>query len=168
MTTEADNADQNSAKRLALRALQIASSNQQNQVAAAAGRSVANSAAVAALQNITAPAPVDFTTNAPGVVSSSSPRVRLSGAAYVRCSAVDTACTVQYVRDPAGANTTIGPVLTMDSSHVNANVLLALPEFYDTPGAAVRVYGLRIGTIGGQTVQVLAANEAMITATPVQ
>jgi hypothetical protein len=167
MSTEKGNADQNSAKRLALRAYEIASAAQANQNAAAGGASVINSGAVGAAGSIVAPSAADFAAQAPKVVSSTTPRVRLSGSAFVRHSAVDTAITAQYVRDPAGANTAIGPIMTVDSSHVNANALASIAEYYDTPGAAVRVYALRIATAAG-TVTVLAANEAMITATPVQ
>jgi hypothetical protein len=167
MSTEKDNADQNSAKRIALRALEIASSTQANQNAAAGGSSVINSGAVVAGASIVAPSAADFAAQAPKVVSSTSKRVLLSGSAFVRHSAVDTAITCQYVRDPAGANTAIGPIMTVDSSHVNANALASIAEFYDTPGAGVRVYALRIATAAG-TVTILAANEAMITATPVQ
>jgi hypothetical protein len=167
MSTQKDNADQNSAKRLALRAHELASAAQAAQLASAAGASVTNSGVVAAAASIVAPSAADFAAGAPKVVTSTTPRVRLSGSAFVRHSAVDTAITAQYVRDPAGANTAIGPIMTVDSSHVNANALASIAEFYDTPGAGVRVYALRIATAAG-TVTILAANEALITATPVQ
>src|SRR5712672_3264279 len=99
------NTDQDKALRIAGRAQAIASSSQSNQSQAAKGASVINSGAVVAGASIVAPSAADFAAQAPGVVTSTTKRVRLSGGAFIRHSAIDTALTATYIRDPAGAAT---------------------------------------------------------------
>lgn len=120
--------------------------------------STVNSAAVVAAASIVAPAATDL----PLVVPAASGRFLVSAVAFVRHSAVDIPCVFQLIRDPAGAATLIGPAITSDSSHVQANASATIPPFIDTPGAAVHKWALRVSTASG-TVQVLAANEALVT-----
>lgn len=153
--------DDNKAWKTAMRALDTATSVQ-SQIQSAK-KQVVNSGAVAPGQSIITPPVADFGT--PAVLPPSG-KLELSGGAFVRANQVDAACTFQYIRDPGGAAVPIGPVMTSDSSHLNANAQCTLPDWVDTPPTgAVLVYGI-IVTCTGHTVQVLAANESSILVSP--
>lgn len=128
---------------------------------AGGAKTTVNSGAIAPGNPIVAPAATDLTAAPAG-----SPRYKVSVAGFFRSAAVDTAFVVQIIRDPAGAATLIGPTITVDSSHVNANGAYCIPEYIDTPPTgAVLKYAARISS-AGTNAQVLAANETMVTVTP--
>lgn len=124
-------------------------------------RTIVNSAAVVNGNPIFVPAAADF-----AVAMAAAPRFKISVCGFFRAAAVDTAFVVQIVQDPGGANTLVGPAITVDSSHVNANGAYALPEIIVTPAAgSVLKWVARISS-AGTNAQVLAANEASVTVTP--
>jgi hypothetical protein len=151
----------NKAWKTAMRALDTATSVQSQ--LDSPSKQVVNSAAVPAAESIVTPPTTDY-----GAAAKLPPsgKLALSGGAFVRASVIDTACTFQYIRDPDGAAVPIGPVMTSDSSHVNANAQCTLPDWVDTPPTgAVLIYGV-IVTCTGHTVEVLAANESSIRVSP--
>lgn len=130
--------------------------------AANAANSTNNSATIAAAASIVAPAVGDLPAQ-----SSAFDEFLVSAVAYVRHSAVDHAMTAQLIEDPGGAASLFGPVITFDSSHVNANGNVAIPPVKRTPGeGAVRKYAMIITNGAAGTVTVLAANEAQVTVQP--
>jgi hypothetical protein len=144
----------------AMRALDIASASA-FLTSAANTNSTTNSGAIGAAASIVVPAVGDLPTQ------SSIPKAFLvSGVVFARHSAVDTACTFQLIEDPAGAATPFGPIITSDSSHVNANATAAIPPTKRVvPALAVRKYAVRVATAAG-TVSVPALNEAEVTVQP--
>lgn len=138
---------------------QIAALFSQIVTALLATRTFTNSGAIVAASSIFAPAITDLT-----ALPSPSGLFLVSGVVFCRHSNVDTATVFQLIRDPGtGGATLIGPAITADSSHVNANVSMAIPPVVDNPGiGASHTYAVRVSTAVG-TVQVLAANEAAVT-----
>jgi len=142
----------------ALAALDIASSQQS---ASNAATTTLNSGAIGANNPITIPAVADLPTAPPNFK-----RYKVSACGFFRAAAIDTAFVAQIIRDPAGAAVLIGPAITCDSSHVNMNGQYSIPEIIDTPPAgAVLKYAVHLSS-AATNAQVLAADEASVTVTP--
>ena len=144
----------------AIQALDIASAAQS---ATAAATTVVNSAAIGQNNPIVAPAAGDLVAAPSGY-----PRYKISGAVFFRGLAVDTAFVAQLIQDPApgGVATLVGPTFTVDTSHVNANGFVAIPEIIvPAPAAGALKWAIRISS-AATNAQVLAANEASVTVTP--
>jgi hypothetical protein len=129
--------------------------------AVAAAKTTVNSGAIPNANPMIAPAATDLTAAPSGYK-----RYKLSGAVFFRAAAVDTAFVCQFIQDPAGVAAVVGPAFTVDSSHVNANGFCALPEIIvPAPGSGALKWAIRVSS-AGTNAQVLAANEASVTVTP--
>lgn len=146
-------------------ALAIAEGVQSAILATGAAKTVMNSAAVPAGNPIFTPPAADF---GAAMAPSPSGKFKVSVAGFFRATGptVDTAYVVQIVQDPGGANTLIGPAITVDSSHVNANGAYAIPEIITTPApGSVLIWAARISS-AATNAEILAADETSVTVTP--